>query len=115
MYQVFVFGVARPGYNLGRLDYSRYCPAILEGYEMRLVSAYPIIVPGRGKVVGDLVGVNEKGLEFIAEMEGWIGQKEEVAVLLEDGERRDALTFVSSIQRVGLAQRLPSGDWLDSW
>lgn len=115
MYQVFVFGVARPGYNLGRLDYSRHFPAILEGYEMRLIGAYPVIISGRGKVVGDLVEVTKKGLDFIAEMEGWIGEKEEVAVLLGDGERQDALTYVSSVQRVGMAQRLPSGDWLDSW
>ncbi|MBT3603971.1 MAG: gamma-glutamylcyclotransferase [Candidatus Latescibacteria bacterium] len=115
MFNVFVYGVARPAYNLGKLEYLNHCPAILNGYEMCIFGAYPTIVPGRGKVIGDLVGVDIKGFEFISEMEGWIGEKEDVMVLVEGGETCSALTFVSPVLKVGAAHRLLSGDWLDSW
>jgi gamma-glutamylcyclotransferase (GGCT)/AIG2-like uncharacterized protein YtfP len=115
MYKVFVYGVARPTYNLGKLHYINHCAAILNGFEMCIFGAYPTIVAGRGKVVGDLVEVDENGLEFIDQMEGWIGEKEDVVVLVEGGEKVCTQTYVSSIIKVGSARRLPSGDWLDSW
>jgi gamma-glutamylcyclotransferase (GGCT)/AIG2-like uncharacterized protein YtfP len=114
MYHVFVYGAARPFYNVWKVKYYSHTPATLGGYEMYVVGAYPTIIRGRGVVVGDLVRVDGKGLEVLDEFEGWVGERVVVSVTV-GGEVLEALTYVTSTKNLGKVVKVPTGDWSDAW
>jgi gamma-glutamylcyclotransferase (GGCT)/AIG2-like uncharacterized protein YtfP len=114
MYHVFVYGAARPFYNVWKVKYYSHVPATLEGYEMYVIGAYPTIVQGRGTVLGDLVSVDDKGLEVLDEVEGWVGERIVVSVEVVGGVS-EALTYVASAMNLGSRAKVPTGDWSDAW
>ena len=72
-YTVFVYGTLLRGRSNHR-GYLRGCPCIgcgiLEGFDMYNVGSFPAIVPGEGRVRGELYRVNRRTLERLDMLEG---------------------------------------------
>ena len=95
---VFVYGTLMKNQrNHGYLKDAAYIDdGVLEGYDMYDLGRYPGIIPGEGKVVGEVYQVTseiEKQLDYLEE-EGVLYLKKPETVRLNNGQTVESLVYV---------------------
>lgn len=113
--RVFVYGTLRGGdVRAHHLDGAEYLGThTLEGYQLFDLGPYPAVVPGEGRVVGELYELaTETHLAVLDQIEGchlapplyWRVQVEVAG--------KSAWLFVFARRLPGESRRIESGDWL---
>ena len=88
-------------------------PAVLEEADLLSFIHYPGIWPGAGSVVGEILEIDEEGLEICDEIEAhpdWYSRKR-VVVEADDGGIREVWTYWAPEAMVESGRRIESGDW----
>ncbi|WP_333785375.1 gamma-glutamylcyclotransferase family protein [Thermocrinis sp.] len=118
MAYVFVYGTLRNGeVRHGALQNCEFVGlAYAEGYDLYLISDFPGMVPGSGRVVGEVYRVSEDILQRLDWIEGVpsLYRRELIKVKLETGEDLETYTYIYNNSVNGL-KKIPSGDWKKFW
>jgi len=102
---LFVYGTLKKGFSLHSYlkDSIFLGKGYINGYDMFLISWYPGIVKGKGKVFGEVYKINERTLKEIDKIEdGYERVKEKV--YLENGKSLEAFVYIYR----GKTDNLPS-------
>ena len=126
VYPLFVYGTLRPGASA----FGQVAPfirslqtAVLSDAQLYDLGPYPMVVPGAGQVVGELLDLEPKvyvyAINSLDRYEGYNPQtdsglflRRETEVTLETGEIVIAWVYVGTPTQVEAARQVPSGDWL---
>ena len=115
---VFVYGTLRNGEVRHRViqDCEFVGMAYAEDYDLYLISDFPGIVPGSGRVVGEVYRVSEEKFQRLDQIEGtpYLYRRELIKVKLANGEELEAYTYIYNHSVDGL-EKIPSGDWKKFW
>ncbi len=113
-FKIFVYGTLKKGFPLHTyLEGANFLgPAYLEGYEMYDLGWYPGIVPGKGRVVGELYEVDWHTLLLLDEVEeeGEEYERQKLRVKLPSGEEEEAFVYVYKGDLKG-KNRVEEGVW----
>jgi gamma-glutamylcyclotransferase (GGCT)/AIG2-like uncharacterized protein YtfP len=121
--QVFVYGTLRPPHAGTAADDSRFYHAIalyvgrsvaarLSHADLYDLGGFPGARPGEGVIHGDLLVVEDRGLDVMDRIEGHprYFRRERVEVATEDGVV-PAWIYWASEEMVAGRARIPGGDW----
>jgi len=115
---VFVYGTLRIGEVRHRViqDCEFVGMAYTEGYDLYLISRFPGMVPGSGRVVGEVYRVPEEIFQELDLIEGvpHLYRRELIKVKLDTGEELETYTYIYNRSVDGL-EKIPSGDWKKFW
>ncbi len=111
---LFVYGSLKKGKKLHYLisELNFIGRGILRGFDMYLVSWYPAVVKGSGKVFGEIYEINEEVLKILdkVEDEGKLYNRTVVNIETEWGELLPAYIYIynGSIENL---EKIPSGNF----
>ncbi|WP_448583996.1 gamma-glutamylcyclotransferase family protein [Thermocrinis sp.] len=111
---LFVYGTLRAGeIRHGLIQHCEFLGlAYAEGYDLYLIYKFPGMVPGSGRVVGEVYRVSEKALQALDWIEGVpnLYRRELIKVKLATGEELETYTYIYNGSVEGF-KKIPSGDW----
>jgi gamma-glutamylcyclotransferase (GGCT)/AIG2-like uncharacterized protein YtfP len=116
MIRIFVYGTLRKGecrhYLLEDSQFIGYARA--KGYLLYNIGAYPGMVEGDGKVVGEVYEIPETLFEKLDWVEGVpdLFRRELIEVTLENGQTISAYAYIYN-RKIDNKLLIPSGDWKD--
>ena len=69
---VFVYGTLKKGFGLHSYMGNSYCKKKdqLKGWDMYRLQSFPVIIPGKGVITGEVYQVNGKTLKLLDQVEG---------------------------------------------
>lgn len=122
--RVFVYGTlrkneSRAGVFPGQEQLFENCH--IEGFDLLHLGGFPGIVPGSGKVIGEVYSIDEDLLARLDRIEGYCGEpgpqnlynREIVEVIDENGSVGPAYVYVYNLEgsHRDTHEKIESGDW----
>ena len=83
--------------------------AVARGFELFAVGPHPAMVPGSGRVLGEVYEVSARHLRRLDHSEGHPRLYQRTPIVLEDGTKAEA--YLMHPEQVSGRPRIESGDW----